>query len=63
MSGTRFSIILGAVPVIAGLGYWILNAYFGDGKSQDAAGAAMLVALGLAMGFGSFVLLRGATDL
>ena len=63
MNGTRFSIVLGAVPVIAGIVYWVLNTYFGDPKTDDAAGAAMLVALGLAMGFGSFVLLRGATDL
>ncbi len=62
MSGTRQAIVLGAIPVIIGIIYWVLPYVF-DVDVLDAAGATMLIALGLAMGFGFLVILRGARDL
>ena len=62
MSGTRQALILGAIPIVIGLIY-----YFGaqalGGHGVDPGGATLLIALGLAMGFGMFVILRGARDL
>lgn len=62
MSGIREAIFLGAIPLVIGLLYWILPNVF-DVEYIDAAGATMLIALGLAMGFGMLVILRGARDL
>ncbi len=62
MSGVRPALALGAIPLVIGIIYWALpNLYGGD--YIDAAGATMLIALGLAMGFGMLVILRGARDL
>jgi hypothetical protein len=44
---TRWALVLGAIPVVIGLIYLV----------------TLLVALGLAMGFGMLVILRGARDL
>jgi hypothetical protein len=63
MSGIRAALLLGIVPILVGVVYWALNTIGGTDLTIDAAGAAMLVALGLAMGLGTFVLVRGATDL
>jgi hypothetical protein len=46
-----------------GIAYWILDTTFGTALTIDAAGATMLIAFGLAIGFGAFVVVRGATDL
>jgi len=62
MSGTREALVLGAIPIIVGILYWALPNIF-DVHVIDAAGATMLIALGLAMGFGFLVILRGARDL
>ncbi len=56
----RAALILAGVFVLAGLAYWFLNK---DTVGFDPAGAVMLVALGAAMGFGFWVLLRGSADL
>ena len=63
MSGVRAAIVLGIVPIIVGILYWVLDTTFGTDLTIDAAGATMLVAFGLALGFGTFVVVRGATDL
>ena len=47
---------------------WELVGVAGDGAAaitgtMDPAGVTLLLALGLAMGFGMFVILRGARDL
>jgi hypothetical protein len=62
MSGARMAFILAIIPIAIGLVYWALPNLF-QVNAIDAAGATMLVALGLAMGFGFFVILRGARDL
>lgn len=63
MSGIKQAIVLGAIPIAVGLAYWILQQARGTEAVTDAAGATMLIALGLAMGFGMLVILRGARDL
>lgn len=85
MSGIRQALVLGAIPVVVGLVYLVLQVAYGDpaewvladGEIFDAAGnfvamvmgnidpagVTLLVALGLSMGFGFLVILRGARDL
>ena len=72
MSGTRFAIIIGAIPIIVGLFYLGLQLAFGQetewiagflSGTMDPAGVVMLLALGIAMAFGFAVILRGARDL
>jgi Flp pilus assembly protein TadB len=63
VSGTRQALILGTIPIVVGIVYWALQQASGNALVIDAAGATMLVALGLAMGFGMLVILRGARDL
>ena len=63
MSGIKQALILGAIPVIIGVIYLLLPDFLSAPAQVDAAGATMLVALGLAMGFGVLVILRGARDL
>ena len=62
MSGIKEAVFLGAIPIVIGIIYWVLPNIF-DVDFIDAAGATMLIALGLAMGFGMLVILRGARDL
>jgi Flp pilus assembly protein TadB len=61
MSGVRQALVLGAIPIIVGLIYLVTSVAF-QFEQRDAAGVTMLIALGLAMGFGMFVILRGAKD-
>ena len=63
MNAERFVLILGAILVLHGVGYFVLAEWLGLPDTSDAAGAVMLVALGLAMGFGGWVIVRGARDL
>jgi hypothetical protein len=63
MSGVRVALILGVVPIIVGAIYWTLNDVLGTELTVDDAGVTMLIAFGLALGFGAFVVVRGATDL
>jgi hypothetical protein len=63
MSGWRAAAALGLAPIVVGVAYYLLNDLGGTGLTIDLAGATMLVALGLAMGFGVLVLVSGARDL
>lgn len=63
MSGTRQAIILGGIPIGIGILYFVLQENFGTFNTMDPAGVTMLIALGLAIGFGLLVILRGARDI
>ncbi len=72
MSGTRFAIIIGIIPIVVGLIYLGLQVAYGQAVEDfvagiagniDPAGVILLVALGISMGFGFLVILRGARDL
>jgi len=63
MSGIRGALALGAFPVIVAAIYVIWPLLTTGDASEEAAGFVMLIALGLAMGFGMLVILRGARDL
>jgi Flp pilus assembly protein TadB len=63
MSGTRQALILGAIPISIGLIYLLLQETYGTQLEIDPAGVTMLISLGLAIGFGMLVILRGARDL
>ncbi len=63
MNGTRGALMLGAFPVAVGLIYVVWPMLTTGAASEEAAGFVLLVALGLAMGFGMLVILRGARDL
>ena len=57
----RNAIILGIIFVVIGAGYWFLQ---GDSILHlDAAGATMLILLGVAMAFVFTILLRGSREL
>jgi Flp pilus assembly protein TadB len=60
---TRAAIVLGAIPVTIGLIYLVAWGLLGSDMVIDPAGVILLVALGLSMGFGMLVILRGARDL
>jgi Flp pilus assembly protein TadB len=60
---TRWSLVLGAIPVVIGLIYLFLQEAIDVEAWIDPAGVILLVALGLSMGFGMLVILRGARDL
>ena len=63
MNLTRWALILGAIPVLIGLIYLVAQEALGIQAWIDPGGVILLVALGLAMGFGMLVILRGARDL
>jgi hypothetical protein len=63
MNGTRAALVLGAIPVTIGVVYLVLQEVNGTAANVDGAGVTMLIALGLAIGFGMLVILRGARDL
>ncbi len=63
MNGIRGALVLGAIPIIIGLSYLVAQEIMGDDLNIDPAGVILLVALGLSMGFGMLVILRGARDL
>jgi hypothetical protein len=63
MSGTRQALILGAIPITIGIIYYASQQFSETMADLDPAGVTMLVALGLAIGFGMLVILRGARDL
>lgn len=56
----RGALIIGAVFVVVGLAYFVLQ---GAGATMDRAGATLLVVLGGAMAFGFGVILKGSRDL
>jgi Flp pilus assembly protein TadB len=63
MTQTRAAVVIGVIPVVVGVLYFALQAMSGDDTVIDPGGALLLVCLGLAMGFGFLVILRGARDL
>jgi hypothetical protein len=63
MSATRAAVVLGAIPILIGVIYFVLQQAFAIENAIDPAGVTMLIALGFAMGFGMLVILRGARDL
>ena len=63
MNGTKAALVLGAIPVTVGVVYLVLQGINGTAANVDGAGVTMLIALGLAIGFGMLVILRGARDL
>ena len=63
MNLARWALILGAIPVLIGLIYLVVQEAVGVEAWIDPAGIILLVALGLSMGFGMLVILRGARDL
>ena len=63
MSGIRGALILGAFPVIVAAIYVVWPMLTTGAASEEAAGFVLLLALGLSMGFGMLVILRGARDL
>jgi hypothetical protein len=60
---TRWALVLGAIPIVIGLIYLVVQQAVGIEAWIDPGGVVLLVALGLAMGFGMLVILRGARDL
>ena len=56
----RNALVLGAIFVVIGVAYYIVQ---GSGVSLDRAGATMLIALGGAMAFVFIILLRGSRGL
>jgi len=60
---TLAALVIGIIPITVGILYFALQEMSGDAAFIDPAGALMLVCLGLAMGFGFLVILRGARDL
>lgn len=62
MNARRFVLLLGLLLVLQGIGYFLLAEWLGS-PGVDAAGAVLLVALGLAMCFGGYVIVNGARDL
>ena len=56
----RNALVLGAVFVVTGLVYLFLQ---GNGEWMDRAGVVMLIAVGGAMAFTFFILLRGSREL
>jgi hypothetical protein len=60
---TRWSLVLGAIPIAIGIAYLVVQEAIGLEAWIDPAGVVLLVALGLSMGFGMLVILRGARDL
>lgn len=61
--GTRAALFLGSLPFVVGILYIVLIEIDAGEMISDAAGGTMLIALGFAMAFGFWVLLRGAKDL
>ena len=55
------ALILGLIFIVVGVGYWLLNST--AVMHLDAAGATMLIGLGIAMAFVFAVLLRGSREL
>ena len=63
MTQTRAVLLIGAIPIIVGIVYFALQELNGEQAVIDPGGALLLICLGIAMGFGFLVILRGARDL
>ena len=60
---TLAALAIGIIPVVVGILYFVLQELNGDQAVIDPGGALLLVCLGVSMGFGFLVILRGARDL
>ena len=60
MFTARGAIILGAIFILTGIVYFLLQ---GSGETMDQAGVVMLIAVGIAMTFSFAILLRGSREL
>lgn len=60
---TLAAVLIGIIFFVVGTLYFVLQQMSGDEAIIDPAGALLLVCLGVAMGFGFLVILRGARDL
>ncbi len=58
---TAFAVILGGLVMLVGVIYW-LAPYLFQPSRQDYTGLVMLLCLGIALGFGTLVLIRGTRD-
>jgi Flp pilus assembly protein TadB len=63
MTQTRMALLIGAIPIIIALIYFGTQQRFGQFANVDPGGALLLACLGVSMGFGFLVILRGARDL
>lgn len=63
MSGVKEALILGGFPLVVAVLYFVLAYVNGGEEVIDPAGATLLAALGVSMGFGVIVILRGARDI
>jgi hypothetical protein len=63
VSRTWQALLLGGFFLVVSGIYIVTALLFGSEKVIDPAGYTLLIALGLAMGFGMLVILRGARDL
>ena len=61
--GVRAALVMGLIPIIVGIAYYVLNESWGTRLTIDDAGVTMLIAFGIALGFGFYVILKGARDL
>jgi len=60
---TLAALLMGIIPVVIGILYFVLQEMSGDGTIIDPGVALLLICLGVSMGFGFLVILRGARDL
>ncbi len=63
MTPTRVALLIGVIPIVVAVVYFVLQEMSGESAIIDPAGVLLLVCLGLSMGFGFMVILRGARDL
>jgi hypothetical protein len=56
----RSALVLAAIFIGVGLLYWFVQ---GSGATMDRTGVTLLIVLGVAMGFGFLVILRGSREL
>ena len=60
---TLAALLIGVIPVIVGVIYFVLQQWADIEAVIDPAGVLLLICLGVSMGFGFLVILRGARDL
>jgi len=63
MNAVRAALLIGAIPIVVGIIYFGAQQFSDTVADIDPAGVVLLICLGLAMGFGMLVILRGARDL
>jgi len=64
MNATRAALLIGVIPIAIGVIYFVMQQNAVDVEAIiDPAGVLLLITLGISMGFGMLVILRGARDL